>query len=130
MTEVLRRYSRAGLLVLVGSLLLGGCATTRRAVDLAIDHHVGMARGAYDILTGEAEAREQRVAKLQADMEANRAALEAEQDQGRLVELLKQHAALQDALLAELLQHRGHHQYAHVQAKGETDAGQSESHEH
>lgn len=48
-------------------------------------------------------AREQRVAKLHADLQTSRAALTAEQDPGRLIQLLKQQVALQDALLDELL---------------------------
>jgi hypothetical protein len=113
-------------------MVVGACTTTKRAAQLVVDHHVGMARGAIDIMSGEAEAREQRVAKLQADLEASRSALAAEQDQGRLVELLRQHAALQDALVAELLDNHGHHHAGHrggghQQAQAET---KSESPEH
>ena len=48
-------------------------------------------------------ARARRVAQLLADLENSRAAVCAEQDQARLLELMKQQVALQDALLAELL---------------------------
>ncbi len=88
------RHLRRGIVWLLSALALpmvfGGCATTERATRLVVDHHVGMARGAMDIMTGEAEAREQRVAKLRAELDGSRAALAAEQEQGRLVELLKQ----------------------------------------
>lgn len=49
------------------------------------------------------KTHEQRVASLLADLNSNRAALGGEHDQTRLVERLKRHVALQDALLAELL---------------------------
>lgn len=97
-----------GLLTLALTVT-SGCATSKRAAQLVVDHHVGMARGALDIINGEAEAREQRVARLRAEIDANSTALAAEQDRDRLVDLLKQHVALQDAVVAELLQGSGHH---------------------
>lgn len=110
---------------------LAACATTRRATQLVVDHHVGMARGAIDIMSGKAEEREQRVAKLRADLEVSRVALATEQDQSRLVELLKQHVALQDALVEELLEGHGHHHgESHQQARAETKQEQSESYQH
>ncbi|MBI4518078.1 MAG: hypothetical protein HY699_19920 [Deltaproteobacteria bacterium] len=122
---------------LVGALSLSGCATTKRAVYLVVDHHVGMARGAFDILNGEAEAREQRVTKLQADLKQSRAALQAEQDQDRLLAQLRQHVALQDALVAEMVPgHGGHayhcggHQQGHAESEGETPNEQQERHQH
>ena len=103
---------------LVFSLVLGACTTTRRAARLVVDHHVGMARGAMDILSGAAEAREQRVTKLSEELEASRQAIAEEQDQERLVNLLRQHLTLQDALLAELLPAQHHHQHRHRQRHG------------
>lgn len=78
-------------------------------MQLVAEHHVGMARGTVDIINGEAAATEKRVAKLQRKLLESRATLAAEQDPQRSLELLKQHVALQDALLAELLQAHGHH---------------------
>jgi len=105
------------------------CATSKRAAQLVVDHHVGMARSALDIISGEAEMREQRVARLRAEIDANSTALAAEQDRDRLVDLLKQHVALQDALLAELLQGNGHHG-GHQQAQVDTSTEQTNPHEH
>jgi hypothetical protein len=102
---------------LMFSLVLGACTTTRRATQLVVDHHLGMARGAMDILSGEAEAREQRVTKLSEELEASRQAIAEEQDQERLVNLLRQHMTLQDALLAELLPGQHHHQHRHKQSQ-------------
>ena len=118
----------AGLLALALTVT-SGCATSKRAAQLVVDHHLGMARGALDIINGEAEAREQRVAKLRAEIDANGAALAAEQDRDRLVDLLRQHVALQDALVAELLQGHGHHG-SHQQAQADTSTEQTTSHEH
>ncbi|MFI5396024.1 MAG: hypothetical protein ACHQ9S_10865 [Candidatus Binatia bacterium] len=125
----MRAGRRIGIVVSVAvAAALGACTTTERAARLVIDHHLGMAQGAIDIMSGEAEAREQRVAKLQADLEASRLAVATEQDQDRLVELLKQHVVLQDALVAELKQghgqHGGGHQHAAAQADGGADAHQ------
>lgn len=106
-----------------------GCATSQRAAQLVVDHHIGMARGALDIINGEAEAREQRVARLRAEIDANRTELAAEQDRDRLVDLLKQHVTLQDALVAELLQGIGHHG-GHQQAQADTSTEQTKPHEH
>ena len=52
-------------------------------------------------------AREQRVARLQADLESSRMALSAELKEARVLELFKQHLALQDTLVAEILRARG-----------------------
>ena len=52
-------------------------------------------------------AHEQRLAKLQADLESSRAVLSVEVRGERLVELFKLHLALEDALIAELLRERG-----------------------
>jgi hypothetical protein len=49
------------------------------------------------------DARERRVVKLQVGLEVSRSAVSVELKEARLVELFKQHLALQDALLAELL---------------------------
>ncbi len=131
---------RMGMLfsaLLAVPMALSGCTTAKRAAHLVVDHHVGMAQGAADIMSGEAEAREQRLAKLRADLEASQSALALEQDQGRLVELLKQHVALQDALVAEILPvHGGHghqcggHQQGHAESQSETTNEQQESHQH
>lgn len=118
----------AGLLTLALTVT-SGCATSRRAAQLVVDHHIGMARSALDIINGEAEAREQRVAELRAEIDANSTALAAEQDRDRLVDLLKQHVALQDALVAELLQRHGHHG-GHQQAQADTSTEQTQPHEH
>lgn len=121
-----------GWLIIFVVLLIGlaGCTTTERAARMVVDHHVGMVQGAWDIMNGEAEAREQRVAKLQADLETSRAAISAEPDQTRLLDLLKQHVVLQDALVAELMQGHGHHG-AHQQAKAQsTDGEQPPAHQH
>ncbi len=48
-------------------------------------------------------ARARHVAKLQADLESSRAVLSAELKEARLGELFRQHLALQDALITELL---------------------------
>jgi hypothetical protein len=117
-----RRLTQLGLSVVLIPVWLAGCATTERAVRLVVDHHVGMARGAMDVLSGEAEAREQRIAKLQVALSATRTALAAEQDQNRMLELLKQHVSLQDALIAELApagghQHGSQHADAHQNAE-------------
>jgi len=97
----------------VGAVLLlagaAGCTTARRASYLVVDHHLGMVHGAMDIMSGEAEARDERIGKLRSDLEASRAALATEQDQDRAIELLSQHVALQDALLAEMLGSHGQH---------------------
>lgn len=125
----LRRLG-AGLLIAL-AVALGACTTTKRAAQLVVDHHVGMARGALDIVSGKAEEREQRVAKLRADLDASGSALAAEQEQARLVELLKQHVALQDALVAELLQAHGHHHDGgHQHTQAETTQAESQSHQH
>lgn len=118
----------AGLLTLALTVT-SGCATSQRAAQFVVDHHIGMARGALDIISGEAEAREQRVAKLRAEIDANSTALAAEQDRDRLVDLLRQHVALQDALLAELLQGNGHHG-GQQQAQADTSTEQTRPHEH
>ena len=125
-----RRHGVWFFILLGAPLVVGGCTTTKRDVDLVVDHHVGMARGAIDIMSGEAEAREQRVAKLRADLEASQTALAAEQDQGRLIELLKQHVALQDALIADLLQGHGHHHTGPQQAATDSSKRQAQSDEH
>ncbi len=130
----LKGFTRHGVWLLAPlalAIVLGGCTTTKRAAQLVVDHHVGMARGAIDIMSGKAEERAQRVAKLRADLEASRSALAAEQDQGRLVELLKQHVALQDALVGELLEGHGHHHGgSQQQARAENKEELSESHAH
>ena len=134
-------HSTAVMMSVVLAATLVACTTTKRAVELVVDHHVGMVRGAWDIVSGEAEAQEQRIATVRADLEQSGALLAAEQDQDRLVAQLRQHAALQDALLAELLQgHGGHghqcggHQQAHVEHQvanqAETTDEQPESHQH
>ncbi len=48
-------------------------------------------------------ARARRVAQLVADIENSRAAVSAERDPEHLLELMHHHAALQEALLDELL---------------------------
>ena len=114
-TSTSRTAQGAGIRVavaLVSALLAGGsstgCTTTRRAANLVIEHHVGMARSAVELVTGEAEAREGRIAKLRADLEESRQALEAERDANRQVSLLERHVALQDAMIAELEAAPGH----------------------
>jgi hypothetical protein len=124
--KVARRIEMAAV---VGALAFAACTTTERAARLVIDHHVGMAQGAMDIMSGKAEEREQRVEKLQADLDSNRVALNAEQDQGRLVELLKQHVVLQDALVAELMQGHGQHGGGHQHAAAKADGG-ADAHQH
>lgn len=123
----IRRLTQLGLSAVLVPVWLAGCATTERAVRLVVDHHVGMARGAMDVLSGEAEAREQRVARLQADLSANRTALAAEQDQNRVLELLKQHVSLQDALIAELAP-AGGHQHGSQHADAHQNAEQLDTH--
>lgn len=117
-----------GLLTLALTVT-SGCATSKRAAQLVVDHHVGMARSALDIISGEAEAREQRVAKLRAEIDANSTDLAAEEDRDHLVDLLKQRVALQDALLDELLQGHGHHG-GHQQAQADTGTEHTTPHEH
>ena len=110
---------------------LGACTTTKRAAQLVIDHHVGMVRGGWDIVSGKAEEREQRMAKLQADIAQSQTELASESDPTRQLELLKQHVALQDALIAELLeQGHSHHGGGHQQAKTENGDEQPTPHEH
>lgn len=120
------------LLALV--LALGACTTTKRTAQLVIDHHVGMARGAWDIVSGKAEEREQRMAKLQVDLEQSRTALATETDPSSQLELLKQHVVLQDALIAELLQqghaHHGGEPQAHEQSKTAAAGQESATHQH
>lgn len=111
-------------------LLATGCTTTRRATELVVDHHVGMVRGAFDIVSGAAEEREQRLASLREQMEANRAALDVEQDQGRAVQLLKEHVALQDEMIAELLHGSGGHHGGHGSLPEERSSSGGERHEH
>jgi len=111
-----------------GAVAVTACTTTKRAARLVIDHHVGMAQGAMDIVTGKAEERAQRLATLQAALEANRTALAAEQNPARVLDLLKTHVQIQDALIADLLQgHHGGHQ--HTQA-ADTGAAQTTEHRH
>ena len=114
-TSTSRTAQGAGIRVAVALLsasLAGGsstgCTTTRRAANLVIEHHVGMARSAAELVTGEAEAREGRIAKLRADLEESRQALEAERDADRRVALLERHVALQDAMIGELEAAPGH----------------------
>ncbi len=119
-----------GIVCAAAAASLASCAPTQRAARLVIDHHIGMAQGAMDIVSGKAEEREQRVAQLQSDLEKNRVALSAEQDQTRLIDLLKEHVALQDALIGELMQGHGQHG-AHQQAKADGSAGELPSgHQH
>jgi len=47
--------------VVLAATALAGCAATRRAAGLVMDHHVGMARYAVDVVSGKAEEREQRM---------------------------------------------------------------------
>jgi hypothetical protein len=108
------------------SVLFGGCTTTKRAAQLVVNHHVGMARGAIDILSGEAEAREQRVERLRADLQASSLVIATEEDPARLLHLLRQHVALQDALLSELLPAAGHHQHGRERSQIENDGGDTE----
>ncbi len=115
-------------LALTGGVL--GCTTTKRAAQLVIDHHVGMAQGAMDIMSGKAEEREQRLAKLQADLEHNRTALATAADEARKVELLEQHVALQDALIAELMQGHGHHGGQQHASAESGDEQQPAGHQH
>ncbi len=121
---------KQGIYVLMAVLAIGftGCATTKRAAQLAVDHHVGMVQGAWDIVSGEAEAREQRLAMLRTELEANRARIEAEPDPGRAVDLLKQQVALQDTLIAELMC-GGHHGHGQQHARAETPAPPTHHHE-
>ncbi len=124
-----KKTSLPWLWILVGALVVvHGCTTTKRTAQLVVDHHVGMVRGAVDIVTGEAEAREKRLAQLRTKLEESRAALSAEQDPQRSLELLKQHIVLQDALIAELLHAQGHH-HGCEHAKSDADKKQGE-HEH
>ena len=117
------RMSTQSVCVLIGVLAVGlnACATTKRAAQLAIDHQLGMVQGAWDIVTGEAESREQRIAKLHTDLETNRARIDVEQDQGRSVDLLRQQMLLQDALVAELM-HSGHQGHGQQHASAEAQA--------
>ena len=125
----LMRKSTWLLATLALSIALGACTTSKRAAQLVIDHHLGMAQGAMDIMSGKAEEREQRVATLQANLEASRAAVAAEQDQGRLLERLKEHAALQDALIAEIMQGHGQHGgHQHAQAEAKPDEQPAHAH--
>lgn len=119
-----------GLSLLALTAGVVGCTTTKRAAQVVIDHHLGMAQGAMDIMSGKAEEREQRVAKLQADLEHNRGALAAAPDAARKLELLEQHVALQDALIAELMQGHGHHG-SQQHAKADSEEGQQPAgHQH
>lgn len=125
----LRRYGCLLAVGMVGVLTVSACTTTKRVSQLVIDHHVGMVRGAVDVVTGKAEERAERIAKLRADLEASRAALAAEEDPARVLDLLKAHVQIQDALLAELLHgHRGmgHH---HTSAADAVD-GEAGRHDH
>lgn len=129
------RYKHLVSLYLVSALslaaVLGACTTTKRAAQIVVDHHVGMVRGAYDVVSGKAEEREQRRATLEADLEQSRTALALEPDPVRRLELLEQHVALQDELIAELGQSHGHHGGGHEQAKAETEGGEeAEAHKH
>ena len=116
---------RVGVLSVAVVLGLGGCTTTKRAAQLVIDHHVGMAQGAIDVVSGKAEEREQRLAQLHADLEQNSAALAVESDQSRKLELLEQHVALQDALIGELMQQGHAHHAAHQQAQADSKNGEA-----
>lgn len=98
-----------------------GCTTARRAGKLVVDHHVGMARGAVEVLTGEAEERERKIAGLQAELASSRERLQGEQDPEQLVESLRRHVLLQDELLGLLL--RSHHEHHGHGAGGGTDHG-------
>ena len=127
----MRIITGVGIVAVTTVLALGGCTTTKRAAQLVIDHHVGMAQGAIDIMTGKAEEREQRVASLRRELGDNATALAAESDQSRQLELLKQHVVLQDALIAELMQGHGGHGGGHQQASAESkDEQQPPSHQH
>ncbi len=84
-----------------------------------------MAREAMDLMSGEAEAREQRIAQLRRELDPNQAVLAAENDQDHLIELLKHHVALQDALIAELRQGHGHDHSRHQEVAAESDGGQN-----
>jgi hypothetical protein len=118
----------AAMALAVGVL---GCTTTKRAAQLVIDHHLGMARGAIDILNGKAEEREQHLAQLQSDLAANNATLASEADQGRQLELLREHVALQDALIAELMQSgHGHDMGAHQHSGASGDGAAAEPQPH
>lgn len=96
----------------------GGCATARRTTDLVVEHHVGMVRGAADIISGAGEEREKRLSKLLEERDKSREHLQAESDPARLAELLREHVRVQDLIIAELmagghaLQHRDcpHHE--------------------
>jgi len=70
-----------------------------------------MVRGAADILSGTAEEREKRLSELLAKRDGGRERLEAESDPGRLAELLREHVAIQDDIIAELMAsgHQRHH---------------------
>ncbi len=114
---------------------LSSCTTARRAAGLVIDHHVGMARQAVEVVSGKAEEREKRIAALRSQLEASRAAIASEEDPQRLIARLKEHVVLQDALLAELSGgHHGHgcgmeHAHAGTEKAGEAargDAGEAQ----
>ena len=122
----LQGLTHAGLTAVVvsaalASAMVAGCATTERAAQLVVDHHIGMARAAIDVLSGEAEARQQRIGHLQAEMKAGGDAIATEQDPTRLIELLKRQVAWQGALIAELQHAGGHsgHQLVAAEPDGE-----------
>jgi hypothetical protein len=96
---------------LVLPIFLSACTTANRAAQLVVQHHVRMVSGAIDVLSGETEAREQRLEHLYAELEASGLAIAAEQDQWRLLDQLRRHVALQDALLSELLPAASHPQH-------------------
>lgn len=128
------RRSIAVMAPVVFAATFAACATTQRAAQLVVDHHVGMVRGAYDVLTGEAEGREQRRAQLQAELDASLNALATAEDQGQIVDLLRGHVVLQDKLIEELLQqghgsHHGGHQQAQVE-QNEDGTPSAEAHQH
>ncbi|MFI5396020.1 MAG: hypothetical protein ACHQ9S_10845 [Candidatus Binatia bacterium] len=76
-------------------------------------------------------ARARRVGQLLADLETGRAALSAEQDDGQLFRLLKEHVALQDELISELQQQGGgQHGGGHQQAKTEGGGEPPTTHDH
>ena len=54
------------------------------------------------------QARDQRLSGLLADLGTSRVAVGAERDQARLLELLRRHVRLQDAVVGELLRPHGH----------------------
>ncbi len=90
---------------------LPGCATAGRTTDLVVEHHVGMVRGAVDIISGAAQQREKRLSELLDERDKSRERLQAESDPARLAERLREHVAIQDEIITELMAggHGGHH---------------------